>query len=153
MWFNVAHYALRPWPWILTALASVILYPDLIDKEVGFIHMMTDHMPPALRGLMLASFLAAYMSTIATHLNWGASYFVNDFYQRFLAPNRSDRHYVAISRLATLGLMMIGGGFRFSLNPSRMPGSCSSISEPGRGRCTCCAGTGGESMPGRKLQP
>ncbi len=115
MWFNVAHYALRPWPWILTALASVILYPDLIDKEVGFIHMMTDHMPPALRGLMLASFLAAYMSTIATHLNWGASYFVNDFYQRFLAPNRSDRHYVAISRLATLGLMMIGGGVSFFL--------------------------------------
>ena len=115
MWFNVAHYALRPWPWILTALASVILYPELTDKEVGFIRMMTDHMPPALRGLMLASFLAAYMSTIATHLNWGASYFVNDFYQRFLAPNRSERHYVAISRLATLGLMMIGGGVSFFL--------------------------------------
>ena len=115
MWFNVAHYALRPWPWILTALASVILYPELTDKEVGFIRMMTDHMPPALRGLMLASFLAAYMSTIATHLNWGASYFVNDFYRRFLSTQRSERHYVAISRLATLGLMMIGGGVSFYL--------------------------------------
>ena len=115
MWFNVAHYALRPWPWILTALASVILYPELTDKEVGFIRMMTDHMPPALRGLMLASFLAAYMSTIATHLNWGASYFVNDLYRRFLSTQRSERHYVAISRLATLGLMMIAGGVSFYL--------------------------------------
>ncbi len=116
MWFNVAHYALRPWPWILTALASVILYPDLADKEVGFVRMMTDHMPLALRGLMLAAFLAAYMSTIATHLNWGASYFVNDFYRRFLKPGGSEGHYVAISQFATLILMIIGGVVSFYLD-------------------------------------
>ncbi|MCZ6514639.1 MAG: sodium:proline symporter, partial [Acidobacteria bacterium] len=115
MWFNVAHYALRPWPWILTALASVILYPDLADKEVGFIRMMTDHMPLALRGLMLAAFLAAYMSTIATHLNWGASYFINDFYRRFLVQKGSEGHYVTVSRLATAVLMIIGGAVSFYL--------------------------------------
>ena len=86
LWFNVAHYAVRPWPWILTALASLVLYPDLADKEAGFVKTMVDPavFPVALRGVMIAAFAAAYMSTVGTQLNWGASYLVNDFYRRFL---------------------------------------------------------------------
>src|SRR5215467_1615471 len=101
LWFNVAHYALRPWPWILTALASVILYPTLADKEIGYIKVWVDYLPGAWSGLMLAAFAAAYMSTIATQLNWGSSYIVNDFYRRFLAPGHDERHYVAMSKVAT----------------------------------------------------
>src|SRR5215470_5007311 len=80
LWFNIAHFALRPWPWILVGLASTVLYPTLPDPETGYIRVMIDHLPPSLRGLMLAAFAAAYMSTIATQLNWGASYLVNDVY-------------------------------------------------------------------------
>ncbi len=108
LWFNVAHYALRPWPWILTALASVILYPGLADPEVGYIKVWVDHLPAAFRGLMLAAFAAAYMSTIATQLNWGSSYLVNDFYRRFLVRGQDERHYVTASKAATLGLMALG---------------------------------------------
>jgi SSS family solute:Na+ symporter len=108
LWFNIAHYALRPWPWILTALASVVLYPNLADPESGFIKVWVDYLPAAFRGLMLAAFAAAYMSTIATQLNWGASYIVNDFYRRFLARRRSEDHYVKASKLATLFLAVLG---------------------------------------------
>ncbi len=108
LWFNIAHYALRPWPWILTALVSVVLYPDLADPEVGYVKVWVDHLPPAFRGFMLAAFAAAYMSTIATQLNWGSSYMVNDFYRRFLARDRDERHYVLISRLATAFLAILG---------------------------------------------
>ena len=94
LWFNIAHYALRPWPWILVALASLILFPGLEDPETGYIRVMIAYLPPSLRGLMMAAFAAAYMSTIATQLNWGASYLVNDFYRRFLKPHAPDRHYV-----------------------------------------------------------
>src|SRR5512145_644111 len=98
LWFNIAHYAVRPWPWILVALASLILYPGLDDPETGYIRVMIDHLPPSLRGLMVAAFAAAYMSTIATQLNWGASYLVNDFWRRFLRPNESEHHYVRVSQ-------------------------------------------------------
>ena len=94
LWFNVAHFALRPWPWILVGLASIILYPNLEDKESGYVMVMIDHLPASLRGLMVAAFAAAFMSTIGTQLNWGASYLVNDFYRRFLRPNESERRYV-----------------------------------------------------------
>lgn len=109
LWFSVAHYALRPWPWILTALASLVLYPDLKDKESGFVKTIVDSnvFPPALAGVMIAAFAAAYMSTIATQLNWGASYLINDFYRRFFASNKSDRHYVVVAQLVTLGLMLL----------------------------------------------
>src|ERR1019366_8024432 len=100
--FNVAHYAVRPWPWILVALTSLILFPGLKDPETGYVRVMITYLPPSLRGLMVAAFAAAYMSTIATQLNWGASYLVNDFYKRFLKPAESDRHYVTASRLATV---------------------------------------------------
>ncbi len=108
LWFNIAHYAIRPWPWIITALASVILYPTLKDKEIGYIKVWIDYLPAAWRGLMLAAFAAAYMSTIATQLNWGSSYIVNDFYRRFLVPRRDERHYVAMSKAATALLAVLG---------------------------------------------
>jgi SSS family solute:Na+ symporter len=108
LWFNIAHYAVRPWPWILVALCSIILYPTLADKESGFVKVIVDPQvfPGALRGLIIAAFLAAYMSTITTQLNWGASYLVNDFYRRFLIRGRSERHYVTISQLSTLAIML-----------------------------------------------
>ena len=107
LWFNIAHYAIRPWPWILVGLASVILYPGLADPETGYIRVMIDHLPPALRGLMIAAFAAAYMSTIATQLNWGASYLVNDFWRRFVKRAESEQYYVRASQLATVLLTII----------------------------------------------
>ena len=116
LWFNVAHYAVRPWPWILTALCSLILFPGLKDPETGYIRVMIAHLPPSLRGLMVAAFAAAYMSTIATQLNWGASYLVNDFYRRFWKPNASDRHYVTASQLATIFLTLVSAVVTFYLD-------------------------------------
>jgi Na+/proline symporter len=109
LWFNIAHYALRPWPWILTALASLILYPELADKETGYIRTLMDPnvFPMYLRGFMLAAFAAAYMSTIGTQLNWGASYVINDFYRRFVKREGSERHYVIASQLVTVMLMIL----------------------------------------------
>jgi Na+/proline symporter len=107
LWFNVAHYAVRPWPWILVALTSLILFPGLSDPETGYVRVMIAYLPPSLRGLMVAAFAAAYMSTIATQLNWGASYLVNDFYRRFLRRDRSERHYVRASQVATVLLTVI----------------------------------------------
>lgn len=109
LWFNIAHYAIRPWPWILTALCSLVLYPTLADKESGFIKTIVDPavFPIALRGVMIAAFAAAYMSTIGTQLNWGASYLVNDFYKRFLIKGRNEKHYVTISQIATLLIMIL----------------------------------------------
>jgi len=108
LWFNVAHYALRPWPWILTALASLILYPNLVDKESGYIKTLLDPnvFPTYLRGFMLAAFAAAYMSTIGTQLNWGASYVINDFYRRFIKRTASEKHYVISSQVVTVLLMI-----------------------------------------------
>jgi SSS family solute:Na+ symporter len=108
LWFNVAHYAVRPWPWVLTALCSLVLYPDLVDKEKGFIMTIVDPQvfPVALRGVMIAAFAAAYMSTVGTQLNWGASYLVNDFYKRFLVKGETERHYVRASQVATLLIMV-----------------------------------------------
>lgn len=107
LWFTIAHYAVRPWPWILTALAAFVLAPGVADKEAAYPLMIARYMPAGLKGLMLTAFFAAYMSTITTHLNWGASYVVNDCYKRFLKPDRSERHYVAVSRWTTMGLMLL----------------------------------------------
>ncbi|HLB08284.1 MAG TPA: sodium:solute symporter family protein [Gemmatimonadaceae bacterium] len=104
LFFQVAHYALRPWPWILTGLATIILYPNLQDKESGYVHAFVDLLPTPWRGFMLAGFAAAYMSTVGTQLNWGASYLVNDFYKRFLRKNETEKHYVNVSRTATIFL-------------------------------------------------
>ena len=107
LWFNIAHYAVRPWPWILVALASLILFPGLSDPETGYVRVMIDYLPSSLRGLMVAAFAAAYMSTIATQLNWGASYLVNDCYRRFLRRDATERHYVRASQAATVLLTVI----------------------------------------------
>lgn len=109
LWFNIAHYALRPWPWILTALVALVLLPAAGDKEGAYIQVMIQFLPASLRGLMLAGFAAAYMSTIATHLNLGASYLVNDVYGRFLVRGRDPKHYVNASRIATLLCAVLSG--------------------------------------------
>jgi Na+/proline symporter len=109
LFFQVAHYGIRPWPWIIVALCSLILYPDLASgqKGLGYIYAMNDFLPAGLKGLLVAAFFAAYMSTIATQLNWGTSYLINDFYRRFLNRNENEKHYVKASRLVTLILMVI----------------------------------------------
>jgi len=119
LWFNVAHYALRPWPWILTALAAVVLYPHLEHPETGYMLIVSQHVPPALRGIVIAGFMAAFMSTIATQLNWGASYLVSDFYRRFIKRDADDKHYVLISRLATVLLVIASAGISVLLSDIR----------------------------------
>ena len=123
LWFNVAHYALRPWPWIVVALASLVVYPNLESIQNAFPHVdpsivrddlaysaMLVFLPAGLLGLVVASLAAAYMSTISTHLNWGASYVVDDVYRRFIAPGRSERSYVLAARAATVLLVVLAGG-------------------------------------------
>ena len=88
LWFNIAHYAIRPWPWIVTGLAVIVLYPGLQHPEIGYIMALNQYLPHKYRGIAMAGFLAAFMSTIATQLNWGASYLVADFYRRFLQQER-----------------------------------------------------------------
>src|SRR5687768_7727072 len=107
LFFQVAHYAIRPWPWIVTGLATLVLYPDLANKEEGYVRVFVDHLPTPWRGLMLAGFAAAYMSTMATQLNWGASYIVNDVYKRFMKRDATDRHYVNVGRASTLVLFVL----------------------------------------------
>ena len=122
LWFNLAHYALRPWPWILVALASMLVYPTLESLQTAFPNLdpsivrhdlaypaMLVFLPHGLLGLVVASLAAAYMSTISTHLNWGASYIVDDFYRRFLRRDREDRHYVTVGRIVTVGLIVLAG--------------------------------------------
>jgi len=118
--FNIAHYAVRPWPWIIVALASVILYPDLASIQAEFPNIkeqylgndiaypaMLTKLGPGWLGLVVASLIAAIMSTLSTHLNWGASYIVSDFYKRFIKPEASEAHLVSMGRFATLGLMIL----------------------------------------------
>jgi Na+/proline symporter len=109
--FQVAHYALRPWPWIITGLATVVLYPNGIgpdgDKEGAYVQAFVDLLPTPWRGFMMAGFAAAYMSTVATQLNWGASYLVNDVYRRFIRKEASEKHFVGVSRAATVVLFLL----------------------------------------------
>ena len=111
LFFQVAHYAIRPWPWIVTGLATVLLYPTGIgpahDHEAAYVQAYVDLLPTPWRGFMMAGFAAAYMSTVGTQLNWGASYLVNDFYRRFLNKTAPDKHYVTISRWATVILFLL----------------------------------------------
>jgi SSS family solute:Na+ symporter len=120
LWFNIAHYALRPWPWVLVALASLLVYPTLDSIAAAFPNLdpsiirhdlaypaMLVFVPHGLLGLVVASLAAAFMSTISTHLNWGSSYIVDDVYRRFVAPERSERHYVLVGRLSTVVLVVL----------------------------------------------
>ena len=132
LFFNVAHYVLRPWPWILTGLASLIVYPELSDIQKAFPHLdpslighdiafpaMLRYLPAGWMGLMLGGLVAANSSTILTHLNWGASYLVHDFYRRFLNPGGGERHYVVAGRVATVILFVLSSGFVFLLENAR----------------------------------
>ena len=109
LWFTIAHYCLRPWPWIIVGLATLVLYPDLApaEKRLGYVYAMRDHLPVGLKGMLVASFFAAYMSTIATQLNWGTSYVINDFYKRFVKPAADEKHLVLISRATTIIVMVV----------------------------------------------
>ena len=120
LFFNIAHYALRPWPWILIALASLIVFPSLesiqsafpniessiINDDLAYPAMLT-FLPAGLLGLVIASLIAAFMSTISTHLNWGSSYIVNDFYKRFIKTSASEKELVWIGRISTVLLMVV----------------------------------------------
>lgn len=120
--FNVAHYAVRPWPWILVALASLVVYPDLdsiqaafpavdaskVGHDLAYSAMLTT-LPAGWLGIVLASLLAAYMSTISTHLNWGSSYVVNDFYRRFIEPEATEKRLVLVGRVSTVAMMILAG--------------------------------------------
>jgi Na+/proline symporter len=129
LWFNIAHYALRPWPWILVALCSMLVFPTLDDLRVALPHVSEDLigndmaypamltlLPAGLLGLLVASLLSAYVSTMSTHLNWGCSYLVHDLYRRFLRPGSSERHLVWLSRVITAVLMAISGMLVFLLS-------------------------------------
>ena len=129
LWFNVANYALRPWPWIIVALCSMLVFPTLADIQRAVPHVnpaligndlaypaMLTLLPAGMKGLLVASLFAAYRSTMETHLNWGSSYLVIDFYQRFLAPGRSERHYIWVSRGLTAALMIACGFFSIFLS-------------------------------------
>ena len=102
VWFSIANFVLRPWPWIVVALVSLVYYPQLADREAAYPMLMMEILPVGLRGLMVASLLAAFMSTVDTHLNWSASYFVNDIYKRFWVPGASEAKCIRASRISTV---------------------------------------------------
>jgi SSS family solute:Na+ symporter len=129
LWFNIAHYALRPWPWIIVALCSILVFPNLADIQTALPHVSDDLigndlaypamltlLPAGLLGLLVASLLSAYVSTMSTHLNWGCSYLVHDLYRRFLRPDASERHLVWLSRVMTALLMVASGATVFLLS-------------------------------------
>ncbi|MDN3204245.1 sodium:solute symporter family protein [Algoriphagus sediminis] len=129
LFFNIAHYALRPWPWILIALASLVIFPNISDMQAAFPAITEDKLgddlaysamltflPTGLIGIVLASLIAAVMSTLSTHLNWGSSYIVNDFYLRFLKPEASDKELVAVGRISTVTLMVLSAVLALALS-------------------------------------
>ncbi|MCE2495645.1 MAG: Na+:solute symporter [Flavobacteriales bacterium] len=109
LFFQIAHYCLRPWPWILVGLSAMVLYPELSDGDLklGYVMAMRDYLPNGWRGLLLVAFFAAYMSTISTQLNWGAGYLVNDGFKRFIRPQAEEKELVRVSRITTIVLMLI----------------------------------------------
>lgn len=119
LFFNIAHYCLRPWPWIIVGLCALVLYPDLAPEESskGFVYAMRDYLPVGLKGLLLVAFLGAYMSTISTQLNWGSSFLSNDLYKRFIRKEHtfnnekeSNKHYVKMGRVFTVVIMAFAFG-------------------------------------------
>jgi solute:Na+ symporter, SSS family len=132
LFFNIAHYVLRPWPWILVGLASILVYPDLADIHRAFPHVdqrlighdiaypaMLKFLPTGFIGLMVGGLIAANSSTILTHLNWGASYLVHDFYRRFVKTDASEQHYVRAGRIATIGLFVCASGMVYLLDTAK----------------------------------
>jgi Na+/proline symporter len=132
LFFNFAHYALRPWPWIIVALSSMLVFPELSDIARAFPYVdrglighdmaysaMLKFLPVGFMGLMVAGLLAAYVSTLSTHLNWGTSYLVHDFYRRFVRTDAPEKHYVLVGRLVTAGLMLLAALVTFVLDSAR----------------------------------
>ncbi|MGB9835249.1 MAG: sodium:solute symporter family protein [Candidatus Saccharicenans sp.] len=132
LFFNFAHYALRPWPWILVALCSFIIYPNLSDIQKAFPNVdprlinhdmaypaMLKFLPVGFLGLMVAGMLAAYVSTLVTHLNWGSSYLIHDLYRRFIKPGQDEKHYVAAGRVMTVVLMILASLLTFVLESAK----------------------------------
>jgi SSS family solute:Na+ symporter len=132
LFFNVAHYVLRPWPWILVGLCSIIVYPELSDIQKAFPNLdprllghdiaypaMLKFLPVGFIGLMVGGLIAANSSTILTHLNWGASYLVHDFYQRFMKKDATEKHYVFAGRMATIGLFICSSSLVFVLDTAK----------------------------------
>lgn len=129
LFFNIAHYALRPWPWIIVALASLVVFPNISDLQTAFPHIPVDKLgddlaypamlsflPTGMIGIVLASLIAAVMSTLSTHLNWGSSYVVNDFYLRFIKPEATDKQLVAVGRISTVLLMVLSAVLALALS-------------------------------------
>src|SRR6187401_2613109 len=132
LFFNLAHYVLRPWPWIITALCSIIVFPELKDIQAAFPNAdpglighdsafpaMLKFLPAGFAGLMMGGLIAANSSTILTHLNWGASYLVHDFYRRFIAPAADEKHYVMVGRVATVGLYVVAAFLSLALESAQ----------------------------------
>ncbi|MCC6383370.1 MAG: Na+:solute symporter, partial [Dehalococcoidia bacterium] len=132
LFFNVAHYALRPWPWVIVALASMLVFPEIADIRAALPHVdpalvghdmaypaMLTFLPAGVLGVMVAGLLSAYVSTISTHLNWGTSYLVHDLYRRFLRPEASEAHFVAVGRVVTAALMVAAGLLTLVLDSAR----------------------------------
>jgi Na+/proline symporter len=132
LFFNLCHYAIRPWPWIIVALSSILVYPTLDDIARAFPYLdrsmighdtaysaMLTFLPHGVLGLMVAGLLAAYVSTISTHLNWGTSYLVHDLYRRFIRGDADERHYVMMGRIVTALLMLCAAGMTFLLESAR----------------------------------
>ncbi len=111
--FNIMHYVVRTWPWVLVALAAVVLYPDLEDRELGYPKLMLDFLPMGILGLVVASLVAAFMSTVSTLINWGASYLTNDLYLRFIRPEATQRQLVAAGRIASVLITALGATAAF----------------------------------------
>jgi len=132
LFFNFAHYALRPWPWIIIGLASLIIFPDLavlgeqypdlpadmVKDDLAYPAMLT-YLPAGLLGLVLASLISAFMSTISTHLNWGSSYVVNDFYKRFVKKDASEKHLILVARLSTIIMMLLAAALALVLEQAK----------------------------------
>ena len=106
--FNILHYGIRTWPWIIVALVAIVVYPDLADKELGYPKLMLDYLPPVMLGLVVTSLIAAFMSTVSTSINWGASYLTNDIYLRFLKPDANQAELVAVGRIASVMVTVFG---------------------------------------------
>src|SRR6187397_1169385 len=132
LFFNLAHYVLRPWPWIITALCSIIIFPELKDIQAAFpaadprlighdsaFPAMLKFLPAGFAGLMLGGLIAANSSTILTHLNWGSSYLVHDFYRRFIAPDADEHHYVTVGRWCTFGLYVVAALLSYGLESAQ----------------------------------
>ncbi|MDW7681094.1 MAG: hypothetical protein SCK70_11050, partial [bacterium] len=124
LWYNIGHFCLRPWPWILVGLVAAVKFPGIAarnpisgvlekDPELGYIAVMLTNLKPGLLGLMLASFLAAFMSTISTQINWGASYLINDFYKPYINPTASEKHYIRVSIFTVVLMAILGGAISF----------------------------------------